>query len=53
MRTRLFVVVITLGCALSVLSVLSACGYRTPLMLPKPDAKPTASAPAPAGSEVK
>ena len=35
--------------------VLSACGYRTPLTLPKPEAKPPATLPAaaPAAIETK
>jgi predicted small lipoprotein YifL len=33
----------TLFCLIVVSLVLAACGNRTPLMLPKPDAKPPAS----------
>jgi predicted small lipoprotein YifL len=35
------------------LTLLGACGYRTPLTLPKPDAKPPATAPAPAAGEAR
>jgi predicted small lipoprotein YifL len=32
-----------LFCLIAVSSMLAACGNRTPLMLPKPDAKPPAA----------
>ena len=45
MRTLLITVVLSYA--------LTACGYRTPLALPKPDAKPPATVTAPAASEAK
>ena len=36
----------TLLISVIIFSTLAACGYRTPLSLPKPDAKPAASEPA-------
>jgi len=36
----------TFAVAFMLAFVLTACGYRTPLSLPKPEAKPSATAPA-------
>jgi predicted small lipoprotein YifL len=38
---------------LTILFMITACGYRTPLSLPKPGSKPPATTPVPAAAPVQ